>query len=180
MVLCSTHAARAATLEEAIEDRPPPPVIFLLTRACELRNWLRDFSLCRVAERIPVDREKRGTKRTCPSCGNRFYDMRRVPIVCPGCGSSFSPEDFMKPRRVRPMAAAVAAAKPSPVVAAGVMPVAKEPIVEEVIETAADLEEVEAEEEETFIEDASELGEDEDDVAEVMENVAELEETDEP
>ena len=24
-----------------------------------------------------------GTKRFCPSCGARFYDLRRTPITCP-------------------------------------------------------------------------------------------------
>jgi uncharacterized protein (TIGR02300 family) len=27
----------------------------------------------------------RGTKRVCPSCGARFYDLNRTPIVCPVC-----------------------------------------------------------------------------------------------
>ncbi|MEE8622478.1 MAG: TIGR02300 family protein, partial [Alphaproteobacteria bacterium] len=26
-----------------------------------------------------------GTKRTCPHCGARFYDLRRETIVCPKC-----------------------------------------------------------------------------------------------
>jgi len=30
-----------------------------------------------------------GTKRTCPSCGSRFYDLLKNPIVCPKCGVSF-------------------------------------------------------------------------------------------
>ena len=30
-----------------------------------------------------------GTKRTCPSCAARFYDMMKNPIVCPKCGVSF-------------------------------------------------------------------------------------------
>jgi uncharacterized protein (TIGR02300 family) len=33
----------------------------------------------------------RGTKRTCQngSCGSRFYDLGRDPIVCPICGSPY-------------------------------------------------------------------------------------------
>jgi len=27
----------------------------------------------------------RGTKRVCPSCGARFYDLGRSPITCPVC-----------------------------------------------------------------------------------------------
>ena len=30
-----------------------------------------------------------GTKRTCPSCATRFYDLLKNPIVCPSCGVSF-------------------------------------------------------------------------------------------
>jgi hypothetical protein len=33
----------------------------------------------------------RGTKRTCQSssCGSRFYDLTRDPIICPICGSQY-------------------------------------------------------------------------------------------
>jgi len=30
-----------------------------------------------------------GTKRTCPSCGTKYYDLNRSPIVCPSCGTVF-------------------------------------------------------------------------------------------
>lgn len=30
-----------------------------------------------------------GVKRTCPSCGVRFYDLGNMPITCPSCGESF-------------------------------------------------------------------------------------------
>ena len=30
-----------------------------------------------------------GTKRTCPSCAARFYDLLKNPIVCPKCGTTF-------------------------------------------------------------------------------------------
>lgn len=30
-----------------------------------------------------------GTKRTCPSCATRFYDLLKNPIICPKCGVSF-------------------------------------------------------------------------------------------
>jgi uncharacterized protein (TIGR02300 family) len=33
-------------------------------------------------------RKLRGTKRTCPSCEQRFYDLARDPTVCPSCGAS--------------------------------------------------------------------------------------------
>ena len=30
-----------------------------------------------------------GTKRLCPNCGAKYYDLGRDPIVCPRCGASF-------------------------------------------------------------------------------------------
>jgi uncharacterized protein (TIGR02300 family) len=112
-----------------------------------------------------------GSKRICPSCGARYYDLMRPlgEIVCPKCGTQYDPEAFLKTRRAR------VAAVPEKEV---------EPIVAEEAEIEAEVEEVEAieegepvaaaegeDEEEELIEDASELGEDEDDMAEVIENV---------
>ena len=30
-----------------------------------------------------------GTKRVCPSCGTKYYDLNRSPIICPNCGTVF-------------------------------------------------------------------------------------------
>ncbi|WP_299476218.1 TIGR02300 family protein [uncultured Roseibium sp.] len=30
-----------------------------------------------------------GTKRLCPSCGAKYYDLHRDPITCPKCGTIF-------------------------------------------------------------------------------------------
>jgi len=32
-----------------------------------------------------MSKPARGTKRVCPSCGARFYDLSRSPITCPVC-----------------------------------------------------------------------------------------------
>ena len=45
-----------------------------------------------------------GTKRACLACGMRFYDFSRSPIICPGCGAEFDPENIMKSRKGRPAA----------------------------------------------------------------------------
>jgi uncharacterized protein (TIGR02300 family) len=39
-----------------------------------------------------ADKAARGTKRTCQSgsCGSRFYDLGRDPIVCPICGTTYA------------------------------------------------------------------------------------------
>ena len=45
-----------------------------------------------------------GTKRACLACGMRFYDFSRSPIICPGCGAEFDPENSIKSRKGRPSA----------------------------------------------------------------------------
>ena len=43
-----------------------------------------------------------GTKRACLSCGMRFYDFKRSPILCPGCGTEFDLENIIKNPKSRP------------------------------------------------------------------------------
>ncbi len=33
-----------------------------------------------------------GTKRECPECAVKYYDLGRSPCVCPKCGASLEPE----------------------------------------------------------------------------------------
>ena len=42
-----------------------------------------------------------GLKRTCLSCNMRFYDFKRSPIICPGCGTEFDLENLLKGRKSR-------------------------------------------------------------------------------
>jgi len=42
-----------------------------------------------------------GTKRVCPSCGARFYDLQKRPVECPKCAFAFEPEVLLKQRRPR-------------------------------------------------------------------------------
>ena len=119
-----------------------------------------------------------GTKRICPSCGARYYDLLHDPVVCPKCSTPFDPEALLKARRARPAAPVEKALAP---VAAGELDADLDTEDVEVVEgeeeeEAVPLEEAEEEEEdEELIEDASELGEDEDDMAEVIDNVEEEE-----
>jgi len=39
-----------------------------------------------------------GLKRTCVECGARFYDLNRVPTVCPKCGTT-QPNDIGRLKR---------------------------------------------------------------------------------
>ena len=45
-----------------------------------------------------------GKKRACLACGMRFYDFKRSPIICPGCGAEFDTENIIKSRKGRPTA----------------------------------------------------------------------------
>lgn len=45
--------------------------------------------------------DKRGLKRICMSCGTRFYDFNKRPVVCPSCSTEFTGEAKAKARRVR-------------------------------------------------------------------------------
>src|SRR3954465_1934540 len=57
-----------------------------------------------------------GTKRACPSCNARFYDLTKRPIECPKCGFSYEPEALFKQRRSRvadPAGASTVAAQES-------------------------------------------------------------------
>ena len=43
-----------------------------------------------------------GTKRDCPSCGAKFYDLNKSPATCPKCKTEFVPEQAVKPKRAKP------------------------------------------------------------------------------
>jgi len=162
----------------ALAHMPQPNIaqaLIAFDRRARLWQW-RASDLHLIRQRFKgtaVAKPEWGMKRICPSCGARYYDLMRDPIVCPKCSTPFDPEAFLKSRRSRPAA-----------------PVEKElePVSAEEIDTDAETEEAETaeegeegvpleenEEDEELIEDASELGEDEDDMAEVIENVEEEE-----
>jgi uncharacterized protein (TIGR02300 family) len=43
-----------------------------------------------------------GDKQVCPSCGAKFYDLRRRPATCPKCATAFDPtEESVRVRRGR-------------------------------------------------------------------------------
>ena len=44
---------------------------------------------------------KLGTKRTCSSCGMRYYDLNKTPVTCPSCNAEFDPESLLKTRKSR-------------------------------------------------------------------------------
>ena len=58
-----------------------------------------------------------GTKRTCPKCATRFYDLGKDdPVGCIECGHTFNPEPVLKSKQPMPFeVAAPAADKPEAV-----------------------------------------------------------------
>ena len=74
--------------------------------------WTRIYECCCVALIVDCDTGKAwmvwnmakaelGLKRTCLSCGMRYYDFNRTPIICPGCQTAFDPEQVVRSRRGR-------------------------------------------------------------------------------
>ncbi len=51
-----------------------------------------------------------GTKRSCPKCATRFYDLGKdEPVTCIECGNSWLPEPVLKSKQPMPFEAAAAA-----------------------------------------------------------------------
>ena len=47
-----------------------------------------------------------GTKRTCPKCATRFYDLTKdEPVTCINCGVSWEPEPILKSKQPLPFEA---------------------------------------------------------------------------
>jgi len=107
-----------------------------------------------------------GLKRSCQSCGVRFYDLLRDPIVCPKCATVYDRDAAQRTRRSR----APAAAKPV-VVRAPVRPLVDLPEAVEPVVGDEELEPVAEEAAEDVIEDTEDLPEDATEVTEVIESV---------
>ena len=45
-----------------------------------------------------------GIKRACPSCGIKYYDFKKNPIICPKCEFEFDPDLLLKSRKGRSIA----------------------------------------------------------------------------
>lgn len=73
--------------------------LFLLTVAPWRGNTR--FSQDRQPSAILMSKPELGTKRDCPECGARFYDLTKEPAHCPKCDNEFVPESLLKPRKTR-------------------------------------------------------------------------------
>ncbi len=121
-----------------------------------------------------------GTKRSCPSCQTRFYDLGKAQIVCPNCGVSFVPEQLL------PSKADHAVSKPR-VVSAPVEPIPEPEIevdeikVDDVADAGDDdIVDVEDVSEDTEIADDDEFLEEEEEDAEVSDLIGGTPEDEEP
>ena len=45
-----------------------------------------------------MPKEEWGTKRLCPHCATRFYDLNNDPMTCPACGAEFTVESLTSGR----------------------------------------------------------------------------------
>ena len=56
---------------------------------------------------VALAKAELGDKQICPSCGAKFYDLRRRPATCPKCSTSFDPsEEGVRVKRGRSRVAA--------------------------------------------------------------------------
>lgn len=101
-----------------------------------------------------------GTKRTCTTCGARFYDLNKTPIVCPKCGAE-NEKDVVKLKRGGKGSRSDAAKKA----------VVARPVVEDEDEVDETLLTDDDGDEADLMEDTSDLGEDDDDMAEVIDHM---------
>jgi uncharacterized protein (TIGR02300 family) len=113
-----------------------------------------------LKERGRMAKPELGTKRVCVACGARFYDLQKVPAVCPKCGTEQPPD---QPRARRPGGNVTEDKRPKK------PPVADDADVE--VETADD------EAEEGVLEDASELEDDADAIPDEIEVEPEADDT---
>lgn len=115
-----------------------------------------------------------GQKRTCPTCGAKFYDLRRETFACPVCQSAFDAERLPKPKRAAPVREEKATPSARRAVADVVddTDTVEDDVAPDEVSDLEDGEEDGAETEEgDLIEDTSDLGEDDDDIGEVMEHL---------
>lgn len=68
-----------------------------------------------------------GTKRTCPNCAARFYDLGKDPIECPACEATFIAEPILPSKQDQPAPEAAEAA-PAPAAASATSEPAKDDI----------------------------------------------------
>lgn len=106
-----------------------------------------------------ADKAMRGTKRTCQSgsCGARFYDLGRDPIICPICNSAYvivrTPAEVERDDAAR---RATRKAEPIPSLAPGEVPEVE--VEDALADVEAGEEPIAAGDDETFLEEEEDAG----------------------
>ena len=60
----------------------------------------------------PVVKAEWGTKRACPKCNTRFYDLTKdEPVTCIACGYAWIPDPILKSKQTTPFEQAKPAAQ---------------------------------------------------------------------
>ena len=68
-----------------------------------VRSEAAVFSNFRSGDFSPMVKPEWGTKRTCPKCGARFYDLgKEDPVTCLACGVAWDPEPVLKSKQPLP------------------------------------------------------------------------------
>ena len=170
---CSTGARQVNSSEEprGSESRTKSPRrAKLLLTGLQTRGKRQPIIAVNSRRGRAVSKPEWGVKRLCQSCGTKFYDLQRAPIICPSCGTEADRESPLKSRRSRSAASA-----PKPVPPVPVKPVKKPQPVEADADGDADGNEAEDadpgediadDSDDDVIEDTSELGDD--DVSDVV------------
>jgi len=56
-----------------------------------------------IGEISPMVKAEWGTKRTCPKCATRFYDLgKEDPVTCLACGVAWDPEPVLRSKQPLP------------------------------------------------------------------------------
>jgi uncharacterized protein (TIGR02300 family) len=71
-------------------------------------------AIFRTSRGSTVVKAELGTKRTCPSCGAKFYDLLKSPIICPKCGVSFIAATLLPSKGDTPQPVAKPVREPPP------------------------------------------------------------------
>jgi len=104
------HPARNRPVTRTRSRRPaagavPAPALTAIDRASATRQVKHLISGPDQGNRT-VAKPELGTKRLCGSCGVKFYDLSKDPIVCPKCHTVFVPVVLTSRSRQEPAAAA--------------------------------------------------------------------------
>src|SRR5690606_34870019 len=82
-------------------------------RAATIKSRLFRLAARRADEDIFMVKPEWGSKRSCPKCGERFYDLGKDdPVVCIECANQWYPEPVLKSKQRIPFEEAVKEKEP--------------------------------------------------------------------